>query len=260
MNFVYLRKETVFAKQKLDSKTSISEIWKAKFGNKPIIANAIKLFREIKPNNEKEFFDGYIESAKKHFTQPISERNLTFEEIENIAKQLMDECFKEGTYNFIYEDFLNYVLYEIITKTYDDKLPEIKFAKFLEGLNYKCEFFDDEQVIKYGVNIKVTNIAKNKISAIRIEPVLFFKTKNQDVYYERVHLAKQYLSTLNDLGIKTYYAVFYKAKDKNTILWNRNKNGFRFKIDDLCTFNASDIDNTYKDKKMKDDFDLLLTN
>ena len=70
-------------------------------------------------------------------------------------------------------------------------------------------------------------------------------------------MCHKYENTLKDFGIKTYYAIYMKNKQNGAILWLKNGNGYRFKIDELCTYDPNNIDETYKDKVLPKEFALL---
>ena len=252
----YNREKTIKAKEKIGKEDLISEIWRRQFAPSNKIGNCTNLFRIHNPKDENEFCDKYFQYAEKNRHLSISKRGLTYDEFVNLVNDYMTKGNAVSGKTFDYDVYSNYALCHIITETYDGKKLEIEFKKFLEQLGYKCDYFEGTIDAKYGVDIKVTR-GDNKISAIQIKPISFFKSKRIDVYKDRIGLVHKYHNFLNDYGYKTYYAIYYKDKKTGKVFWVKNGNGYRFKINELFTYDPNNIEQTLVSTQIKDDYHIL---
>lgn len=257
MQNFYFRNKTVKAKEKLGQIGKISDIWRRSFAPSNHIGNCTNLFRKLKPENEKDFSDKYFQYAEDNKQLPISERGLTYDEFVELVKNYQEKGNTASGFDFDFETYFNDALCHIITETYDGKIQELEFMKFLEKLGYHCDYFDGSEDAKYGIDIKVTNPKNNKVSAIQIKPITFFKSKRIDVFKDRVNLIHKYHSCIADLGIKTYYAIYFRDRETGNVLWLKNGDGYRFKIDELFSYDISDVKNTLVSKFLKDDYHIL---
>lgn len=249
MHFFYNKEETLRAKEKLGKYSSISEIWRKKYAPSNRIGNCSNLFRLHKPKDENDFFEKYFRYAENNTHLPISQRGLTHSEFKELVKNYMDDADKTVDEQFSYEIYLNDCLCHIITETFSGKIQEMNFIAFLESLGYKCSFFDGKTDAKYGLDIKVTR-HDGRVSAIQIKPLSFFKSNRSDVQKDRINLCVKYEETLRIYNIKTYYAIYYKDKETGEVLWLKNGNGYRFKIDELFNYDHNDIQGTFVRKPL----------
>lgn len=256
MQNFYFKKRTVDAKNVLGRDAIISTIWHDKFAPSNKIGNCTNLFRKHRPKSEKDFCDKYFKYAEENKELPIAERGLTYEEFEALVNNYMTMSNTAIGHKYGYDTFFNDALCHIITETYDGKIMEQEFMQFLEGLGYKCDYFDGSIDAKYGVDIKVTR-DDGKISAIQIKPISFFKSGRADVHRDRIAMVHKYYSFLNDYGYKTYYAIYYKDKERDITFWLKNGNGYRFRIDELFTYDPNSIGNTLGVIPLRDDYTLL---
>lgn len=254
----YFKNRTVKAKEKIGKHNLISEIWRYSYAPSNKIGNCTDLFRKLRPTNEKDFCDKYFQYAEEHKDElPITKRGLTYDEFVKLVTEYMTRGNAASGYEYEYDDYFNDALCHIITETYDGKIQEMDFMNFLTELGYECGYFDGKVDAKYGVDIKVTNPKNGKVSAIQIKPVSFFKSRRSDVVKDQKHLIHKYHNCLNDFGIKTYYAIYYKDKETGAVLWLKNGDGYRFKIDELFEYDVNDINSTFSCKKLVDDYRLL---
>ena len=257
MQNFYFKNRTIKAKEEIGKYGIISSIWRDKFAPSNKIGNCTNLFRKLKPKNEKDFCDKYFQYAEEHKDLPISQRGLTYTEFIELVKNYMESANKANGIEFTYETYFNDALCHIITETYDGKIMELSFMRFLESLGYECDFFEGNIDAKYGVDIKVTRKSDGKTSAIQIKPITFFKSKRNDVYKDRVNLIHKYNNFLKDYNIKTYYAIYLKDKDNGNVFWLKNGDGFRFRLNELFDYDVNNINSTLKTKYLKDDFQYL---
>ena len=253
----YFKNKTIQAKQEIGKYGEISAIYKEYFSPSNKIGNCTNLFRKLKPKNEKDFCDKYFQYAEKHKDLPISQRGLTYDEFVESVKKYMVMGNEASGMDFPYETYFNDLLCHIITETYEGKIMELSFMRFLESLGYECDFFEGNIDAKYGVDIKVTRKSDGKTSAIQIKPITFFKSKRNDVHKDRVNLIHKYYNFLNDYNLKTYYAIYLKDKDNGNIFWLKNGDGFRFRLNEVFDYDVNNIDNTLRTKYLKDDFHYL---
>lgn len=253
MQICYNRNDTIKAKETLTKYEVITKIWKDNYSPSNKIGNCTDLFRKLKPINEEDFCQKYFQYAEDNKNLPISKRGLTNNELIEMATDYMNKSNIHQNINFPFETYLNDALCHIITQTYDGKIRELEFARFLESLGYTCGWFDGRIDAKYGVDIKITD--KNaKIYAIQVKPISFFLSANKDTHEDRINLVHKYYDFLNDYGSKTYYAIYSAKKGDKNALWIKNKNGFRFKLDELFEYDINDIENTIKCKQILRDF------
>lgn len=253
----YFKNRTIKAKEEIGKNGVISTIWKNKFAPSNKIGNCTNLFRKLKPKNEKDFCDKYFKYAEEHKELPISQRGLTYDEFVEMVQKYMELSNAASGMNFTYETYFNDSLCHIITETYEGKIQEIKFMRFLENLDYECDFFDGNIDAKYGVDIKITRKSDGKTSAIQVKPISFIKSRRKDVHADRVNLIHKYHNFLKDYKLKTYYAFYFKDKDTGNIFWLKNGDGFRFKLEELFSYDETNIYKTAKVKQIKDDFHYL---
>lgn len=235
----------------------IALLWRNSFSGSNKVGNCTELFRLHQPANEKDFCDKYFEFAEANKnTLPIYQRGLSFGEFINLVYEYKSESDKLITQDFNFETYFNDALCHVITETFNGKIQEIMFKQYLEKLGYTCSYFEGWIDAKYGVDIKVTN-SEGKVSAIQIKPISFFNSKRTDVVKDRINMCHKYENCLNDLGIKTYYAIYVKKKNDETVMWQKNGNGYRFKIHELCKYDPSDIEGTFEDVPFKQNIKLL---
>lgn len=156
MQNFYFKNRTIKAKQEIGRYGIISSIWHDKFAPSNKIGNCTNLFRKLKPKNEKDFCDKYFQYAEEHKDLPISQRGLTYDEFVELVKNYMTMGNEASGMDFQYETYFNDALCHIITETYEGKIMELSFMRFLESLGYECDFFAGDIDAKYGVDIKVT--------------------------------------------------------------------------------------------------------
>jgi hypothetical protein len=253
----YFRNRTIKAKEEIGKYGIISRIWHDKFAPSNRIGNVTNLFMKLKPKDEKDFCDKYFQYAEEHKDLPISQRGLTYSEFVELVKNYMESANKANGIEFTYETYFNDALCHIITETYDGKIIELRFRRFLESLGYECDFFEGSIDAKYGVDIKVTRKSEGKTFAVQIKPISFIKSRRNDVHDARVELIYKYHNFLKDYKLKTYYAFYFKDKDTGNIFWLKNGDGFRFKLEELFSYDETNIDKTAKVKQIKDDFHYL---
>lgn len=246
MSIEYNRENTVKAKNTLRKDDKISTIWKRFYAPSNIIGNCTNLYRLHKPISEEDFFNKYIQYALEHKDLPISKRGLSEEELINLANDYMQRGNAVSKKPHQFDTYLNDMICHIITETYDGKIQEINFTKFLESLGYKCDYFEGSIDGKYGLDIKVTK-SDGKLSAIQIKPISFFTSTRSDVQADRINLCVKYEKTLSEQKFKTYYAI-YKKDSNNNILWVKNKDGFRFRIEELFSYDKENIYQTFSRK------------
>ncbi len=256
MQNFYFRNRTISAKEKIGKNGIISSIWHDNFAPSNKIGNCTNLFRMLEPKNEKDFCDKYFQYAEEHKELPISKRGLTYDEFTTLVNKYMIMGNTASDCDYDYDTYFNDALCHIITETYDGKIKELEFKKFLETLGYNCDYFDGSIDAKYGVDLKVTR-EDGKISAIQIKPISFFKSKRMDVRKDRISLIYKYHKFLKDYSCKTYYAIYYVNKENGCIFWLKNGNGYRFKIDELFTYDINDVYGTMKELPLKDDYHIL---
>lgn len=257
MQNFYFRDRTIKAKEEIGKYGIISEIWKDYFAPSNKIGNVTNLFMKLKPKDEKDFCDKYFQYAEEHKDLPISQRGLTYSEFVELVKNYMESANKANGIEFTYETYFNDALCHIITETYDGKIIELRFRRFLESLGYECDFFEGSIDAKYGVDIKVTRKSEGKTFAVQIKPISFIKSRRNDVHDARVELIYKYHNFLKDYKLKTYYAFYFKAKNTGNIFWLKNGDGFIFKLEELFSYDETNIDKTAKVKQIKDDFHYL---
>jgi len=258
MQNFYFRSKTTAAKEKIGKYAKISQIYRDNFSPSNVIGNCTNLYRKLQPKDDKDFCDKYFKYASENKSLPIRDRGLTYEEYEATVKRYMELANACDEETFEYEDYFYDLLCHIITETYDGQQNEREFREFLTKLGYECDYFDGKIDAYYGLDIKVTR-NDGKLSAIQIKPISFFKSTRTDVHRDRINLVAKYYNALNDLGIKTYYAIYYKDKKTNTILWLKNGNGYRFKLNELFSYDLKNIEKTLSVKYLKDDYHLLGT-
>lgn len=253
-NFIYSREKTIEAKKTIGRYAAISEFYKKCFAPSKYIGNCTNLFRKLKPIDHSDFCDKYFKYAEEHKEDmDIWNRGLTVEEFEKEVDLYYTIGNRVSRATFDRDIYLNDLLCHIITETYDGKIQEQKFMEFLEKKGYECGFFDGEIDADYGVDIKVTNPRNGNVSAIQVKPITFFKSNRSDVYADRVALVHKYYKCLNDFGIKTYYAIYNKDVNSGNVSWQKNQDGgYRYRINELFSYDIEDINSTFKDIPFKE--------
>ena len=257
MEMFYLKNRTIQAKKEIGKYDTISEIWKHNFSPSNKIGNVTNLFVKLDPKTEKDFCDKYFRYAEEHKVLPISQRGLTYDEFVELVKKYMTMGNEASGMNFPYETYFNDALCHIITETYDGKIIELRFMRYLTSLGYDCDCFEGHIDARYGVDIKITRKSDGQTSAIQIKPITFFKAKRSDTHADRIQLIHKYHDFIRDYKMETDYAIYVKAENTGNIFWLKNSNGFIFKIKDLFDYDPNDIDNTAKSKYLKRDFHYL---
>lgn len=238
------RESCIQARSILGKDKTASVTWRFNFAPSNRIGNCTNLYRKIRPKTVEEFFDKYIGFAEEHPSLPIRDRGLTEHEILQVARdyKMMSE---NGTdKNIEVSTYLYDALCHIIVETWDGQRNEREFADFLRSLGYRCENFDGSIDAKYGLDIKVTR-ADGRVSAIQIKPVSFFLSNRPDVQMDRINLCKKYEDALEQLGVKTYYAIYRTDKESGDTLWSKNGQGFRYRINELFSYQKGDIEGTF---------------
>ena len=257
MEKFYCRNNTIKAKKEIGKYGEISAIYKEYFSPSNKIGNCTNLFRKLKPKNEKDFCDKYFQYAEEHKVLPISQRGLTYDEFVEFVKKYMTMGNEASGMDFPYETYFNDALCHIITETYDGKIIELRFMRFLTSRGYECDCFEGHIDAKYGVDIKIKRKSGGQTRAIQIKPFTFFIAKRSDTHEDRIQLIHKYHDFVRDYNIETDYAIYSKDENNGNILWLKNGNGFRFKIRDLFDYDPNDIDNTARSKYLKRDFHYL---
>lgn len=256
MDFPYEDSKCVSAKNKLRKNKTISDIWRIHFSPSNKIGNCTDLYRKLKPETTKDFFEKYVKYAQENKGLKIRHRGLTMEELIETAekyKKLSEEAtMAKYDLSIYYYDMLCH----IITETYYGQHRESEFSDFLEGLGYKCGKFEGWVDTRYGVDIKVTK-SNGKESAIQIKPATFFYSNRYDVQKDRINLCVKYEEAVKDLGIKTYYAIYTNDEQTGETLWLKNGDGFRFKINELFDYDKNDIVGTFTRKTLPQHYEKL---
>ena len=259
MNF-YFKKQTLKAKNDLhfnkDIGDTLSNIWRDDFSGSNKIGNVTNLFRILQPSSEKDFCDKYFEYAEKNKHLPIAQRGLTFWEFLTLVSKYKEIGDSISGIKFDIGTYFNDALCHIITETYNGKMQEKMFFEFLTNIGYECSYVEGKMDGKYGADIKATN-GNGKAFAIQIKPITFFKSTRSDVLKDRINMCHKYENLLNEFNIKTYYAIYMKNIKNDAILWLKNGDGYRFKIEELCSYDPNNIEETYQDKPLPNNFGLL---
>lgn len=222
-------------------------IYQKKFAPSNKIGNCTTLFRKLEPIDKFDFYKKYFEYASTHINLPISERGLTYEEMVDSAKRYKQEYenskyFKEENEWELY--YYNLILH-VISETYDGKINEMSFKKYLEGNGCQCDWFSSMLDTSYGSDIRVEY--NGMIFAVQVKPYSFFLSKRKDVIEDRIALCLKYEKLLKEYSMKTYYAVY--SKNGNIVKWASKPNGKKlFKISDFVTYDVNNIKKTMVDK------------
>lgn len=253
---VYCRDKTVSAKNELRKYDLLGLLWRNSYSGSNHIGNMTSLFRILIPSDENDFCEKYFAYAEQHKDLPIKYRGLTYDEFVELVKSYMENANKLIVKQYDYDTYFNCVLCHVITETYDGKIQETEFMNFLRGLGYQCCYFEGDIDAKYGVDIKVIR-NDGRVSAIQIKPITFFKSNRTDVVRDRMNICHKYENAYKELGIKTYYAIYKKDRMTGKVLWLKNGNGYRFKINELCSYDSNNIDTTFKDIPFVEDLHIL---
>lgn len=210
------------------------------------VGNLTDLFRLHKPQSEEDFFKKYIAYAEEHKEElPIIKRGLTNDELLERATTYMTLANKSANTTFELDLYIKDMLCHLITETYDGKKCEMQFFNYLISCGYEPEFVCGELDSEYGVDILIGK--EDKSLAIQVKPISFFKSTRSDVCQDKAKLIRNNYKLLQKRGIKTVYAIYHKDKKTNEIKWALNKKGkFKFCLDELFTYNLSDIEGTLK--------------
>lgn len=254
MQKFYYRKKTIKAKEEIGKYGPISQVWQKNFAPSDKIGNVTNLFQQIRPKNEEDFCTKYFQYAEEHKNLPISKRGLTYKEFVEMVNKYKSMADAASGMEIPYDTYFNDALCHVITETYDGKIAELDFIKILEKLGYKCDWFEGSIDAKYGVDIKITRESDNKVSAIQIKPIKFFRSRRNDVCEDRVKLVQKYYNFLKDYNCKTYYAIYRKDPKNGCLSWQKNGDGFRFKLNELFEYDENNIANTLKTKHIYDNF------
>lgn len=240
----YDRELTIEAKNRIGKFGKISEIWHNNFAPSNVIGNCTDLFRKLNPTSEKDFFEKYFKYAEENTEKlNIRERGIVYKDFLSLIENYRTMANSNSGENFNFETYYYDALCHIITETYDGKINEINFMNYLKNLGYNVSFFSGYVDTKYGVDIKIDTDNGNK-RAIQIKPLSFFKSKREDVHFDRIQLVKKYHNFLKDFGYKTDYAIYYKDRNNDKVFWLKNNDGYRFTIDELFQYDNNDLENT----------------
>lgn len=253
MQFEFDEQKCREAKAKLNS-DDIMKIWRKSFAPSNRIGNCTTLYRKLKPVDYNDFFIKYIKHAECHKNWKIWWRGLTYDEILDISKRFKKKVYEKTGVEHDISIFFYNVLCHIIIETFDGQKREEEFRKHLINLGYSVSTFDGDIDTTYGVDIKVTR-GDGKVSAIQIKPLSFYKSNKGHVQRDRIGLCKKYENALDNLGIKTYYAIYCYDEDSGKTTWVMNPDGkLRFKINDLFGYDPNDIAGTFVRKQIPNTF------
>lgn len=258
---VFSVEKCVESKEILGKNNTASYVWRTFFSPSNSVGNCTNLYRRHNPSTCDEFFRKYVDYAKENHELPIKERGLTEEELVRLAESYKEKSESAGGVSGLSVDtYLYNALCHIIVETWEGQKNERDFRGFLENTlpyGYKCSTVGGSADGKYGIDIIVKR-EDGKMSAIQIKPISFFKSRRYDVKCDRVNLCKKYISTISDLSMKTYYAIYSKDKKTGEVKWLKNRDGrFRFKIDDLFSFLPQDVEGTFIEKTLPNEFEPL---
>ena len=239
------------AKNKIGKNTIIGEIWRKKFAPSNKIGNMTTLYRSLNPIDCKDFYEKYIHNAEEYHNQSVWKRGLTYGELLTLAQNYRTDVEKKIGITYDLEEFFYDALSHIIIETWEGQQNERDFKQYLKGLGYECSDFDGHNDGKYGLDIKVTR-DDGKVSGIQIKPITFFKSWRDDVQKDRINLCRKYEMALNDMGIKTYYAIYEKDEKSNKVSWVKNGDMFRFRINELFSYDPEDIEGTFVRRRLPD--------
>lgn len=244
MQFLFNNEECLKAKALLGKNNVISTIWHDYFAPSNRIGNCTNLYRKLKPESCEDFYKKYLEYAENNQTLPISQRGLTYDELSSLAERYKKTVEDKTNLSYEISTYFYDALCHIIVETWDGQANERDFISYLKGLGYNCSKFDGAVDAKYGVDIKVER-GDGRVSAIQIKPISFFKSNRSDVQSDRINLCQKYEEALNDMGIKTYYAIYVKDRETGDITWVKNNGMYRFRIGELFNYDPSDIRGTF---------------
>ena len=235
-------------KKQFGKNRNFSLIWRNNFAQSNKIGNCTNLYRKILPVSYEDFYKRYIEYAENNKLSPIKDRGLTYDELISLASDYKSMCEKTCNCNFNIECYFYEAVSHIIIETFDGQYQERVFREYLTKKGYKCECFEGNFDGKYGVDIKIIN--NSKIFGLQIKPLTFFLSTRDDVVQDQKNLCYKYEKLLHDYNIKTFYAIYVRDKDNN-IKWLKNKNGFKFKIEELFDYDPNNIFKTVRMKKFE---------
>ena len=244
MEYFFNEGECIKAKGLLGKNGIASKIWHNYFAPSTKIGNCTNLYRTLKPENCKDFFNKYIKYAEENADLPIKERGLNYEELFSLAVRYKKAVEDKTNLSYEVDTYFNDALCHIIVETWQGQQIEGDFIHFLESLGYNCSKFDGTIDATYGVDIKVTR-DDGKVSAIQIKPISFFKSNRGDVQSDRIALCEKYEEAYKKFGFKTYYAIYIKDNVTGEVKWVKNGNGFRFRINELFNYDPNDIRGTF---------------
>ncbi len=256
MQFLFDYKKCLEAKKLLGKNSTISTIWRNCFAPSNKIGNCTNLYRKLQPKDAEDFCGKYVKYAEQNKNLPISQRGLTIDELIDLSEKYKELSESKTKLSYDSSIYLNDALCHIIIETWDGQQNERDFISYLEKLGYKCSKFDGSVDAKYGVDIKVER-GDGRISAIQIKPISFFKSNRNDVQNDRINLCLKYETALRDIGIKTYYAIYYKDKITGDITWVKNNGMYRFRINELFNYDPVDIRGTFTRLALPDVYERL---
>lgn len=256
MQFLFNNDECLKSKALLGKSDVVSKIWHDFFAPSNRIGNCTNLYRKLRPTDCNDFYEKYIKYGEEHQDLPISKRGLSYNELLALTEKYKKMVEEKVNLNYNLSVYFYDALCHIILETWDGQSNERDFINFLTKLGYNCSKFDGQIDAEYGVDIKVTR-NDGRVSAIQIKPISFFKSNRSDVQTDRINLCKKYEEAYKKLGFKTYYAIYVKNRDTGEITWVKNGNGFRFRINELFTYDPDDIYGTFTRTALPDTYEKL---
>lgn len=244
MQLFFNKEECLKAKSLLGKNSVISTVWHDYFAPSNRIGNCTNLYRKLRPKSCDDFYLKYIDYAKNNPNLPISQRGLTYNELYSISERYKKVVEDKINLSYDVSVYFYDALCHIIVETWDGQQNERDFITYLNNLGYKCSKFEGSVDAKYGVDIKVER-GDGRVSAIQIKPISFFKSNRSDVQSDRINLCIKYEEALNDMGIKTYYAIYVRDRNTGEITWVKNNGMYRFRISELFNYDPSDIRGTF---------------
>ena len=254
MQFEFDEQKCREAKAKLKKSGDIMGIWRKSFAPSNRIGNCTTLYRKLKPVDYNDFFIKYIDHAEHHKNWKTRWKGLTYDEILDLSERYKNKVYEETGVEYDVSTFFYDALCHIIIETFDGQKHEEEFRNYLINLGYSVSTFDGDIDTIYGMDVKVTR-NDGKVSAIQIKPLSFYQSNRWDVQRDRIGLCEKYENALNNLGIKTYYAIYSHDKDSGKTSWVLNSDGkLRFKINDIFGYDPSDIAGTFVRKQIPNTF------
>ena len=252
--FKFIEKLCIEAKEKLHKNSEIGIIWKDNFSYSNKIGNCTNLYRLLRPTSYKDFYFKYIKYASENIEKKIYDRGLTYGELITLAEEYKSMCESKTNLKYDLEIYFYDALCHIIIETKDGQKNEEDFIRYLESIGYECSNIDGRNDAKFGVDIKLVKDG-NDFGFIQVKPISFFKTNRADTQNDRIKLCEKYEMTKKEYGLDTFYAIYSKKNDR--VYWYKNGKSFCFRINDLFTYDKTDIPNTFVRKPIKDIYEPL---